>query len=51
MIDEWVQSIDDIRIVCKNCMRIMVMESDRNDDNAIFVCNKCKRHIKVKVCR
>jgi len=45
----WKNNIDDIKIVCKKCDQVMVMESNYNATNGILVCNKCKEHINLKV--
>ena len=45
----WKRSIDDIRIVCKSCNKVMVNESSFNLIAGIFVCPRCKDKINVEV--
>lgn len=41
----WKQSIDDIKVICKNDNTQMILESSLNRTNGIFICPKCKEHI------
>jgi len=41
---DW-KSLEDIKIICKNCNQLMVLESTLNNDNGIFVCPDCNEHI------
>ena len=47
----WKTSIDDIKITCKKCDSIMIVESTRNSKAALFVCPVCMDHVNVEVKR
>lgn len=45
----WKRSIDDIKVICKKDGAEMILESNHNNKNGIFVCMGCKEHINLQV--
>lgn len=39
------KDLEDVNIICKKCVRIMILESTLNNSNGIFVCPNCNEHI------
>jgi len=49
MILTWKKNIDDIKIICKNDGKEMILETSLNLKAGIFVCPHCKDHINLEV--
>ena len=47
--DSWVESLDDIKVTCKKCDCLMIVESQLNDKNMILFCQLCKRHVHLEI--
>jgi len=45
----WKESIDDIKIICKNDGTEMILESNFSGHSGIFSCPKCKEYINIEV--
>lgn len=39
------KNLEDIKIICKKCNKVMILESTLNDTNGIYVCSNCNEHI------
>ena len=39
------KKIDGIKVICRNCNQDMILESNMDNYESIFVCQGCKEHI------
>ena len=43
----WKLNIDQIKIICKDCDREMILESTRNGVQGLYVCGWCGDHLNI----